>query len=81
MPIARPMRPSRAGETITPAAQWLLDNQLPDRRTSSRPAATSPRRFIRQLPLYKVPLEQYEGMPRIFALAWLYVAHTDSNFR
>ncbi|WP_266065117.1 hypothetical protein, partial [Brucella intermedia] len=71
---------SRAGETITPAAQWLLDNHYQIDKNVQQARRDLPRRFIRQLPLYKAPVEKYEGMPRIFALAWLYVAHTDSNF-
>ncbi|URQ74629.1 MAG: DUF3131 domain-containing protein [Candidatus Ochrobactrum gambitense] len=67
---------SRAGETITPAAQWLLDNHYQIDKNVQQARRDLPRRFIRQLPPYKA----VEGMPRIFALAWLYVAHTDSNF-
>ncbi|MFC0244887.1 GH36-type glycosyl hydrolase domain-containing protein [Falsochrobactrum ovis] len=67
---------SRAGETITPAAQWLLDNHYEIDKTVQQTRRDLPRRFIQQLPPYKAIAE----MPRIFALAWLYVAHTDSNF-
>ncbi len=71
---------SRNGETITPAAQWLLDNHYQIDKSVQQTRRDLPRRFIRQLPLYTAPAENYQGMPRIFALAWLYVAHTDSNF-
>ncbi len=71
---------SRNGETITPAAQWLLDNHYQIDKSVQQTRRDLPRRFIRELPLYKAPNENYVGMPRIFALAWLYVAHTDSNF-
>lgn len=67
---------SRAGETITPAAQWLLDNHYQIDKTVQQTRRDLPRRFIRQLPPY-APIAE---MPRIFALAWLYVAHSDSNF-
>ncbi|WP_343313311.1 glucoamylase family protein [Brucella sp. BE17] len=71
---------ARAGETITPAAQWLLDNHYQVDKNVQQTRRDLPRRFIEQLPPYKTPVAKYEGMPRIFALAWLYVAHTDSNF-
>ncbi|MCL7997188.1 protein ndvB [Brucella sp. 21LCYQ03] len=67
---------SRAGETITPAAQWLLDNHYQVDKTAQQTRRDLPRKFIRQLPTYAAQ----KDMPRIFALAWLYVAHTDSNF-
>jgi len=67
---------SRAGETITPAAQWLLDNHYTVDKNIQQVRRDLPARFLRQLP----PFPPVEGMPRIFALAWLYVAHTDSNF-
>jgi len=67
---------SRAGETITPAAQWLLDNHYQIDKTVQQTRRDLPRKFIRQLPTYAA----MKDMPRIFALAWLYVAHTDSNF-
>lgn len=71
---------SRAGETITPAAQWLLDNHYQIDKTVQQTRRDLPRKFIRQLPPYAARVEKYQDMPRIFALAWLYVAHTDSNF-
>ena len=71
---------SRAGETITPAAQWLLDNHYQIDKTVQQTRRDLPRKFIRQLPPYEARVEKYQDMPRIFALAWLYVAHTDSNF-
>ncbi|MFC4624727.1 GH36-type glycosyl hydrolase domain-containing protein [Daeguia caeni] len=67
---------SRQGETITPAAQWLLDNHYQIDKNVQQTRRDLPRKFIRELPVYKA----IPDMPRIFALAWLYVAHTDSNF-
>ncbi|PYE89348.1 GH36-type glycosyl hydrolase domain-containing protein [Phyllobacterium leguminum] len=67
---------SRAGETITPAAQWLLDNHYTVDKNIQQVRRDLPTRFLKQLP----PFPPVENMPRIFALAWLYVAHTDSNF-
>ncbi|GGA88624.1 protein ndvB [Brucella endophytica] len=67
---------ARAGETITPAAQWLLDNHYTVDKNIQQVRRSLPARFLRQLP----PFPPVEGMPRILALAWLYVAHSDSNF-
>jgi len=63
---------------ITPAAEWLLDNfhlvdeQLRDIRDNL------PARYYRELPkLAGGPLKDY---PRVYELAWSFVAHTDSRF-
>lgn len=67
---------ARNNETITPAAQWLLDNHYTIDKTVQQARRDFPRSFVKQLPPYKGETE----LPRIFALAWLYVAHTDSSF-
>ncbi|WP_374829064.1 GH36-type glycosyl hydrolase domain-containing protein [Paenochrobactrum pullorum] len=67
---------ARAGETITPAAQWLLDNHYLIDKNIQQVRRDLPPRFMRQLPVYP----SVQTMPRIFALAWLYVGHIDSNF-
>src|SRR5579859_6070613 len=65
------------GREITPAAEWLLDNyylverQIHDVRTDLRPG------YYRQLP--KLAGGLFEGYPRVFAVAWDIVAHTDSR--
>ncbi|MBA2689267.1 MAG: phosphorylase, partial [Burkholderiales bacterium] len=63
---------------ITPAADWLLNNfhvieeQVRDIHT------LLPRAFYRQLPkLVGGPLN---GLPRVYGVAWAFVAHTDSRF-
>ena len=65
-------------EDPSPAAEWLLDNfhlveaQLEQVRTQL------PRRYFRSLPvLQDAPLA---GLPRIYGVAWAFVAHTDSAF-
>ncbi|MER9839704.1 protein ndvB [Mesorhizobium australicum] len=65
------------GETITPAAQWLLDNNYLIEETIFQVKRDLPRRFYRQLPTLKLP----DGgtVPRALALAWTYVAHSDSS--
>ena len=64
--------------SITPAAEWLVDNfhivdeQLREIQDDLPPG------FYRELPqLAAGPLQ---GYPRVFGLAWAFVAHTDSRF-
>ncbi len=69
-----------AGERrpITPAAEWLLDNyhlveqQVREVRTDLPPG------YYRQLP--KLGSGPLAGYPRVFGVAWAFVAHTDSRF-
>ena len=63
---------------ITPAADWLVNNfhvvedQLRDIRT------LLPRRFFARLPALDAgPLAEF---PRVYGIAWAFVAHTDSRF-
>ncbi|SPU26655.1 Cellobiose phosphorylase [Candidatus Bartonella washoeensis] len=63
-------------ETIAPSAQWLIDNHYTIDKTIQQLRYNFPQSFIKQLPPYKKKAE----IPRIFALAWLYIAHTDSRF-
>jgi cyclic beta-1,2-glucan synthetase len=64
--------------TITPAAEWFVDNfhiideVLRDVRNDL------PEGFYRQLP--KLAEGPFAGYPRVFSLAWAFVAHTDSRF-
>jgi cyclic beta-1,2-glucan synthetase len=66
------------GRTITPASEWLIDNyhlvekQLRQIRTDLPPG------YYRQLP--KLITGPFAGYPRVFGLAWAFVAHTDSGF-
>ena len=73
--IAEAIREERA---ITPAAEWLVDNfhvvdeQLREIRDDLPPG------FYRELPkLLEGPLA---GYPRVYGIAWAFVAHTDSRF-
>ncbi len=65
-----------AGETITPAAEWLLDNHYIVEEAIQEVRRDFPMKFYRQLETMTV-----DGMvmPRTLALAWLYVAHTHST--
>lgn len=63
---------------VVPAAEWLLDNyhlveaQIREIREDLPPG------YYRQLP--KLANGPFAGYPRVFGLAWAFVAHTDSHF-
>ncbi len=65
------------GESVTPAAQWLLDNNYVIEETIFQIRRDLPPRFFRQLPAMDIGNGQQA--PRAMALAWLYVAHVDSS--
>jgi cyclic beta-1,2-glucan synthetase len=65
-------------QTITPAADWLVDNfhivdeQLREIRDDLPPG------FYRELP--KLASGPFEGYPRVYGITWAFIAHTDSRF-
>jgi cyclic beta-1,2-glucan synthetase len=67
-----------SGRGVVPAAEWLLDNyhlveaQIREIRDDLPPG------YYRQLP--KLAEGPFAGYPRVFGLAWAFVAHTDSRF-
>jgi cyclic beta-1,2-glucan synthetase len=65
------------GEMVTPAAQWLLDNNYLVEETIFQIKRDLPRRFFRELPTMTLP--DGTTVPRALALAWTYVAHSDSQ--
>jgi cyclic beta-1,2-glucan synthetase len=65
-----------AGASITPAAEWLLDNHYLVEESIQEVRRDFPRKFYRQLPTLPVA---GTTIPRTMALAWLYVAHTHST--
>ncbi|HEY5495831.1 MAG TPA: glucoamylase family protein, partial [Candidatus Limnocylindrales bacterium] len=73
--LARAIKDERS---ITPAAEWLVDNfpivdeQLREIRDDLPPD------YYRELP--KLASGHLEGYPRVLGLAWAYIAHTDSRF-
>jgi cyclic beta-1,2-glucan synthetase len=73
--LARAIKEERS---ITPAAEWLVDNfpivdeQLREIRDDLPPD------YYRELP--KLAGGHLEGYPRVLGIAWAYVAHTDSRF-
>jgi cyclic beta-1,2-glucan synthetase len=65
-----------AGASITPAAEWLLDNYYIVEEAIQEVRRDFPKKFFRQLPSMFVGGTE---MPRALVLAWLYVAHTHSS--
>ncbi len=63
---------------ITPAAEWLVDNFHIVEEQIRAIQADLPRGFYRQLP--KLASGPLAGYPRVFGLAWAFVAHSDSRF-
>jgi cyclic beta-1,2-glucan synthetase len=67
---------SRSGHYVTPAAEWLLDNFHLVEAQLEQIREGVPRRYYAELPkLAGAPLA---GLPRVYGIAWAYVAHTDS---
>jgi cyclic beta-1,2-glucan synthetase len=65
-------------QIITPAAEWLVDNFHVVDEQIREIHDDLPRGYYRQLPkLAEGPLK---GYPRVFGIAWAFVAHTDSRF-
>jgi len=73
--VAKAIREERS---IEPAAEWLVDNfhivdeQLREIRDDL------PAGFYRELP--KLSDGPFAGYPRVYGIAWAFVAHTDSRF-
>ena len=67
-----------AREEVTPAAQWLLDNFHLVEEQVREIRRDLPRSYYRQLP--KLISGPFDGLPRVFGIAWAFVAHTDSRF-
>ncbi len=67
-----------AKEEITPAAEWILDNfhVVDEQLRGIRDHL--PGSYYRLLP--KIATGHLAGYPRVYGLAWAYVAHTDSRF-
>ena len=73
--IARAIQVEHA---ITPAAEWLVDNfHIVDEQLREI-KDDLPTGYYRKLP--KLASGHLQGYPRVFGVAWAYVAHTDSRF-
>ena len=66
------------GRAITPAAEWVLDNYHVVEEQIREIREDLPPQFYRQLP--KLAAGPFAGLPRVFGIAWAFVAHTDSRF-
>lgn len=67
---------SQSGHEISPAAEWLLDNFHLVEAQLQQIREGVPRRYYAQLPKLSAP--PLAGLPRVYGIAWAYVAHTDS---
>jgi cyclic beta-1,2-glucan synthetase len=63
---------------ITPAAEWLLDNYHVLDEQIREIRSSLPRNYYRELP--KLAAGPLAGYPRLYGIAWNFVAHTDSRF-
>jgi cyclic beta-1,2-glucan synthetase len=67
-----------SGYDISPAADWLLDNFHLIEAQLREVHEGLPRSYYRSLPiLSEQPLA---GLPRVYGIAWAFVAHTDGEF-
>ncbi len=63
---------------IAPAAEWLIDNYHIVEKQIRKIRDDLPTDFYRQLP--KLSDGPLASLPRVFGIAWAYVAHSDSHF-
>ena len=68
----------REERAVTPAADWLIDNFHVVEEQVREIRVDLPPGYHRQLP--KLINGPFEGHPRVFGIAWAFVAHTDSHF-
>ena len=66
----------RTGHHVSPAGEWLLDNFQMLMAQTDEIGLHLPRRYYASLPVLRG--EHLAGMPRIYGVAWAFVAHTDS---
>ncbi len=67
-----------SGRGVVPAAEWLLDNYHLVEGHIREIRDDLPPGYYRQLP--KLAEGPFAGYPRVFGLAWAFVAHSDSHF-
>src|SRR5659263_439233 len=66
------------GYDISPAAEWLLDNFHLIEAQLKEIHEGLPRSYFRALPVLQDP--PLAGLPRVYGVAWAFVAHTDGAF-
>ncbi|MBK9444238.1 MAG: carbohydrate-binding protein [Comamonadaceae bacterium] len=69
---------ANTGYDISPAAEWLLDNFHLVEAQLREIKEGLPRSYFRALPMLQD--EPLAGLPRIYGVAWAFVAHTDGAF-
>jgi cyclic beta-1,2-glucan synthetase len=69
---------TRGDRPISPAAEWLLDNFHIVEEQIREIKEDLPPSYYRELP--KLADGHLKGYPRVFGVAWAFVAHTDSRF-
>ncbi len=69
---------ARTGYQVSPAAEWLLDNFHLIEGQLKEINEGLPRSYFRDLPV--LVNEPLKGLPRIYGVAWAFVAHTDGAF-
>ncbi|AVQ81541.1 GH36-type glycosyl hydrolase domain-containing protein [Variovorax sp. PMC12] len=67
---------SLSGRYVSPAAEWLLDNFHLVEAQLQQIHDGVPRSYYARLPKLATP--PLAGLPRVYGIAWAYVAHTDS---
>jgi cyclic beta-1,2-glucan synthetase len=69
---------AESGYQVSPAAEWLLDNFHLIDAQYSEVCGSLPPAALRDLP--RLIDEPLAGLPRVYGVAWAFVAHTDSAF-
>ncbi|MGI4778466.1 MAG: GH36-type glycosyl hydrolase domain-containing protein [Janthinobacterium lividum] len=67
---------AQSGRYVSPAAEWLLDNFHLVEAQLQQIREGVPRSYYARLPKLAAP--PLAGLPRVYGIAWAYVAHTDS---
>src|SRR5262245_14689200 len=68
----------REERTITPASEWLVDNYHIVDEQLREIHDDLPFGYYRKLP--KLAEGHLQGYPRVYGIAWAFIAHTDSRF-
>jgi cyclic beta-1,2-glucan synthetase len=66
------------GQDLSPAGEWLLDNNHLIEAQGAEIRNALPAGYFRALPKLQAP--PLTGLPRVYGIAWAFVAHTDSSF-
>ena len=71
------LRAGGGNSGVDPAQAWLLDNAQLVQRQIDEIRRGLPRRYFQRLP--RLADEPLTGLPRIYGVAWAWVAHSDST--